>query len=76
LGAETRKPQVFVCYDLMEGLTNEEEDLIFKIDLEFLSIGTITILEEAISLLSIGMFKIKINEETDPQQGTSNQGAT
>ncbi len=76
MGAENRKPQVFVCYDLMEGLTNEEEDLIFKIDLEFLSIGTITILEEAISLLSIGMLKIKINEETDPQQGTSNQGAT
>jgi hypothetical protein len=31
LGAKTRKPQVLVCYDLMEGLTNEEEDLIFEI---------------------------------------------
>jgi len=66
LGAKTRKPQVFVCYDLMERLTNEEEDLIFKIDLEFFSIGTITILEETISLLNIRMLKITINEEFDP----------
>jgi hypothetical protein len=31
LGVETKRPQIFVCYDLMEGLTNEEEDLIFEI---------------------------------------------
>jgi hypothetical protein len=30
LGAETRRPQVFVCYNLMEGLTYEEDDLIFE----------------------------------------------
>jgi hypothetical protein len=30
LGIETKRPQVFVCYDLMERLTNEEEDLIFE----------------------------------------------
>jgi hypothetical protein len=31
LGLEkTRRPQVLVCYDLMDGLTNEEEDLIFE----------------------------------------------
>ncbi len=29
-GVETRRPQVLVCYDLMEGLTNEEEDFIFE----------------------------------------------
>jgi hypothetical protein len=32
LGVETRRPQVLVCYDLMEGLTNEEENLIFEIE--------------------------------------------
>ncbi len=32
LGAETRRPQILVCYDLMEGLTNEKEDLIFEIE--------------------------------------------
>ncbi len=30
LGTKTRRPQVFVCYDLIEGLINEEEDLIFN----------------------------------------------
>ncbi len=42
LGAKTKKPQVLVCYDLLEGLTNEEDDLIFKIKLELISIGAIT----------------------------------
>jgi hypothetical protein len=30
LGAKTRRPQVFVCDDLMEGLMDEEEDPIFE----------------------------------------------
>jgi hypothetical protein len=76
LGVETRRPQVFVCYDLLEGLTNEEEDLIFKIKLKLFSIGTIIISKEIISSLSIGVLNIRINEEFDPQQGTSYQGAT
>jgi hypothetical protein len=33
LGMKTRKPLVLVCYDLLEGLTNEKEDLIFVIEL-------------------------------------------
>ncbi len=36
LGAKTKRPQVLVCYDLLEGLTNEEGDLIFKIELELI----------------------------------------
>ncbi len=76
MGVETRRPQVFVCYDLLEGLTNEEEDLIFKIKLKLFSIGTIIISKEIISSLSIGVLNIRINEEFDPQQGTSYQGAT
>ncbi len=31
LGAETRRPQVFVYYDQMEGLTYEKGDMIFEI---------------------------------------------
>jgi len=41
LGVETKRPQVLVCYDLMEGLIDEEEDLIFETKLELFSIGTI-----------------------------------
>jgi hypothetical protein len=64
LGVETRRPQALVCYDLMEGLTNEEEDLIFEIDLELFSIGTIIISDETISLLNVGVIEIKINGES------------
>jgi len=32
LGAKTRRPQTLVYYELMERLTNEEEDLIFDIE--------------------------------------------
>jgi hypothetical protein len=34
LGAKTRRPEVSVCYDLLEGLINEEEDFIFETKLE------------------------------------------
>jgi hypothetical protein len=30
LGVETKRPQVLVCHDLIEGLINEEEDFIFE----------------------------------------------
>jgi len=43
LRVETKRPQILVYYDLMEGLTNEKEDLIFETKLELFSIGTITI---------------------------------
>jgi hypothetical protein len=53
----------------------EEENLIFEIKPKLFSIGTITILNETISLLSIIMSKIRISEEFDLEQRTSNQGA-
>jgi hypothetical protein len=31
-GVETKRPQVLVCYDLLEGLIDEEEDFIFETD--------------------------------------------
>jgi len=75
LGAKIKSPQVLVCYDLLEGLIDEEEDLIFEIELELFSIGTITISDETISLLSIGVLEVKINGEFDIEQGTSYQKA-
>jgi hypothetical protein len=30
LGTKTKRPQVLVCYDLIKGLINEEEDFIFE----------------------------------------------
>jgi hypothetical protein len=42
LGAKTRRPQILICYDLMEGLIDEEEDFNFERKQELFSIGTIT----------------------------------
>jgi len=73
LGEKTKRPQVFVCYDLMEGLTYEKEDIIFETKPEFLLICIITLSEKTISLLNVGVSIIKSIEESDPEQGTSNQ---
>jgi hypothetical protein len=70
LGAKTKRPQVFVCYDLMEGLTDEEEDLIFEIEPKLFSIATITFSEKTISLLNVRVSEIKSNEEFNPKQRT------
>jgi hypothetical protein len=70
LVAKTRRPQVFVCYHLMEGLVDEEEDLIFETKPKLLSISTIILSEEIISLLSVGVLKIKSIEEFDLKQRT------
>jgi hypothetical protein len=51
----------------MEGLTNEEEDLISETKLELFSIGTITISDEIVSLLSVGVSKTIINGKSKPQ---------
>jgi hypothetical protein len=66
LGAKTKRPQILICYDLLERLTEEEEDPIFETKPKLLSIGTIIILEETISLLNIGVSNIRINEEFEP----------
>ncbi len=68
---ETRKPRVFICYDLLEGLTYEEEYMIFETKPKLFSIGKITISNEIVSLLSVGVLEIRINEESNPKQGTS-----
>jgi hypothetical protein len=71
LGAKTRRLQILVCYDLMEGLTNEKEDLIFETKPELFSISTKTISKEIVSLLNFQVLEIKINETFEPKQGTS-----
>jgi hypothetical protein len=57
----------------MEGLTNDEEDLIFETELKLLLIGTITLLEETVSLSSVGVSKIRSIQEYDQKQRTLDQ---
>jgi hypothetical protein len=52
---------------LLERLIDEVEDLIFEKNLELFLISIIIISKEIISLLSIGMSEITINEEFKPQ---------
>jgi hypothetical protein len=73
LGAKTRRPQIFVFYDLMEGLIDEEKDLIFEIELEMFSISTIALSKETVSLLNVGVLEIKRIEKFDPKHRTSDQ---
>jgi hypothetical protein len=60
----------------MEGLTNEEENLIFETKLELFSIGTISISYEIVSLLSIRGSKVRVNGECDLEQQALDQGTT
>ncbi len=76
LGAKNRRPQVFVCYDSLVRLINEKEDMIFEKNTKLLSIGTIIISNEKISLLSIGMSIVIFDEKSNPKQGTSDRGIT
>jgi hypothetical protein len=57
----------------MEGLTNDEENLIFETKLELLLIGTITLLEEMVSLSSVGASEIRNIQEYDQKQRTLDQ---
>jgi hypothetical protein len=41
LGGEIRRQEVLLCYDYQNGITYEEEDIIFAIEPELFSIGTI-----------------------------------
>jgi hypothetical protein len=76
LGVETRRPQVLICYDLMENLTDEEEDLIFETKPKLFSIGIIIFSNEKNSLMNVGVIEFIINGEFELEQGISNQGAT
>jgi hypothetical protein len=60
----------------MQGLIDEEEDLIFETEPELFSIGTITLLEEIVSLLSVKVSEIRSIEEYDSKQRTLNQTTT
>jgi hypothetical protein len=76
LGLETKKPQIHVCYELMQRLTSEDEDLIFEIERKLFPIDTITVLEETISLLSVEVPKIESIKESDSKQRTLDQTST
>jgi hypothetical protein len=70
LGVEIIRPQILVCYDFMEGLIDEKEDLIFETKPELFVIGTFTLSKEIISVLNVGVSEIRSIEESNLEQGT------
>jgi hypothetical protein len=69
LGTKTKRPQIFVCYDLLERLTDEKKSD-FKNKPKLFSIGIIIILDETVSLLNIGVLEVIINGKSDLEQRT------
>ncbi len=45
LGGEVRRLEVLLCYDYQNGISNEEEDIIFPTKPKLFSIGTINLLD-------------------------------
>jgi len=72
LGIKTKRPQVLVCYDLLQRLTYEE-DLIFETKPKLLSIGTITFLQEMVSSLNVRISKIRNTKKSNSKQRMLNQ---
>ncbi len=43
LGVQTKKLKVLICYEFHSGIYDEDEDMMFAIELDLFSIGTIAI---------------------------------
>jgi hypothetical protein len=57
LGSEVRRLKMLMCYDYQNGITYEEKDIIFAIELEMFSIGTIS-LPKTIQFMKITYVRI------------------
>ncbi len=45
MGNEVRRPELLLCYNYQNGITNEEKDIIFATKPKLFSIGTISLPE-------------------------------
>jgi hypothetical protein len=63
LDSNTKRFEVLLCYDLMEGVTDEEEQIFFAIELNLFTFGTITLSE--LKILNATIFGAKVNTLTD-----------
>jgi hypothetical protein len=43
LGVQTKRPEVFVCYDFHSRISDNEKDVMFAIELDLFSMGTIVV---------------------------------
>ncbi len=64
LGSNTKRHQVLMCYDLMEGITYEEEEIFFIIKPNLFTLWTITLLEQKILNATIFGVVIRTKDPT------------
>ncbi len=62
MGGEVRKPEMLLCYDYHNGITNEEKDIIFATEPKLFSIGTISLPEiiKSMKTLDVGIMDINV----------------
>ncbi len=57
--SNTKYLEVLLCYDMMEGVTNEEEEILFATKSNLFTLGTITLLE--LKIFNATIFGAKVN---------------
>ncbi len=66
LGGEIRRPKVLLCNDYQNGITDEEEDIIFVIKSNLFSIGTIILPEtiQFVKTIDVEIMDISVKTST------------
>jgi hypothetical protein len=64
LGVEVRRPKMLLCYDYQNGITDEEEDIIFTIEPKLFSIRIINLPEIIQYVKTIDVEIMDINVKT------------
>ncbi len=64
LGSEVKRPKVLLCYNYQNGITDEEENIIFAIELELFSIRTINLPKTIQSMITIDVGIMDTNVKT------------
>jgi hypothetical protein len=59
LNSNTKHPEVLLCYDLMKGVTNEEEEILFTTKSNLFTLGAITLFE--LKIVNVIIFVAKVN---------------
>jgi hypothetical protein len=65
LGNEVRRPKILLCYDYQNGITNEEEDIIFALKPKLFSKGIISLHETIQFMKTIDVGIIDTNVKTN-----------
>ncbi len=62
MGSEVKRLKMLLCYDYQNGIRNEKEDIIFAIERELFSIGTINLHEiiQSMKIIDVGIMDANV----------------